>query len=231
MAYHTRLVIAAERVIHLEIGRRAFVGRPVSVPVMLRALACFADATQASDPITMVARVTDAERMVLRAAFPAPPRWCRWRDPLRAIAQLDLVQRKRLLTRLMVMPSGLLPPEVTEGSVDPYAELRRQQKALSSPSTAADGHRPTLALAALACRARFGHAWYFNPAQYDTSDGYVPHTVAWADYEGLAALDAHAQLLSVVVQGVAQAKNATHLLASIKASAFPRDPLYTALTH
>jgi hypothetical protein len=231
VAYHTRLVLAAERPVSLEIGRAAYVGRPVSVPVMLRALACFAEAAQARDPATLLDRLQTAEMLVLRAAFPAPPRWRWWQDPMRAIARLDHVQRTRLLTRLMAMPSGLLPPEVDPAPVDPYAELRRQQKALSSPATPADGHRPTLALAALACRARFGDAWYYNPARWGTSDGYVPHAVAWAEYEGLAALDASAQLLAVVAQGVLHAKNHLHLLATMKATAYPRDPLYSALTH
>lgn len=231
MAYHTRLALAAERPVSLEIGRAAFVGRPVSVPVMLRALALYADAAQSREPSTMLRLLEEANHLVMRAAFPKPPRWRWWQDPLRAIARLDHPTQKRILTRLMIMPSGLLPPEVDDTPIDPYAELRRQQKALSSPSTPVGGHRPTLALAALTCRARFGNAWYYNPAQYTTSDGYVPHTVAWADYEGLGALDAHAQLLQVVAQGVLHTKDAQRTLGTMRANAYPRDPLYAALSH
>lgn len=228
MQYHTALALAAERPVSLEIGRAAFVGRPVSVPVILRALALIAEAQRASTVQHANAGVLEAEHLVLRAAFPAPPRWKWWQDPLRTIATIDGNNRARLLRRLMTVPDGMAAPAPEE---DYYAELRRQQKALSSPSTPVTGHRPTLSLAALTCRATFGELWYYNPDRWPTSDGYVPHAVCWVEYHGLAALEARAQLTTISAHAVLKSgKGARREIDKLMAHAFPGDPLLAPLS-
>lgn len=216
MLYHTALVTQAGQRFPVTIGGRRFVARPISVPVMLHVMAAIGsgDAT----------RTQAAHAALLRAAFPRPR--FGWRDPLRWVARLDAPALGLLIRRLTRIPHDA-PPDVAD---DPRAAMAaRQRAAVQGATRATHGPRPTLLLAAQACRAAFGHAWYYAPNEYDTVDGYVPHDVCWLEFAGLSALDARAQLTQVHAHAVATSgKKAEQALRSLLAQAYPTDPLTTA---
>ena len=197
------------------IGGRPVVARPVSVPVMLRVLAGWAS----REPAQML----EAEAMLLRAAFPRAAWWARWRrDPVDVVRALPTALRRAVLQRLTRVPADAAP---TADGDDPLAATRAWQRAAVRPAQS-HGPRPTLLLAAQACRAHFGHGWYYAPGEYQTADGYVPHDVAWLEYYGLQALDARAQLVQVQAHAVAHAgKDARRSLQALMRAAYPADPL------
>ncbi len=220
-AYHTQLALEAARPFPLEIGRAVFVARPVSVPVVLQAMADAADRS--------VAGVLASRARLLAAAFPRAPWWCPWRDAHRAIARLDEPTQQRIFSRILRVPHDHAPSVVSE---DPYAELRRQQRALSRPSAAPGGRSATLLLAALTCRARFGESWYFNPDRWPTHDGYVPHAVAWVEYLGVTALEAREKLAAFDARRLQlPTRDQQTELDRVLATAFPGDPLYAAVQY
>lgn len=216
MAYHTGLVTQAGRPFPVQIGDRRLVARPLSVPVVLEVMA----ATASGD----VARVVAAHHALLRAAFPRPR--FGWRDPLRALAVLDGAAMRRLIERLTRVPHDA-PVAAAD---DPLAATRAWQRAaVHGDGAKQTGPRPTLLLAAQACRAVFGEAWYYAPGRWATVDGYVPHDVCWLEFAGLSALDARAQLTHVHAHVVATSgKKAEQALRSLLAQAYPADPLTTA---
>jgi hypothetical protein len=158
---------------------------------------------------------------LLRAAFPRP-RWAWWRDPVRQVLRAPVEIRAALLARLMRVPHD---PAPGEDASDPHAATRAWQRAAVRPRTA-HGPRPTLLLAAQACRAQFGETWYYNPSRWPTADGYVPHDVCWVEFAGLAALEARAQLVLVQAHAVSHAgKQARTAIDGVLRAAYPSDPL------
>jgi len=211
MAYHTRLALDSGRPVPMQIGGRSVVARPVSVPVMLAVLSASASGD--------IARMVQAEILLLRAAFPRP-RFA-WRDPVRAALALPHDLRRAIIHRLARIPADPPPDE----SDDPLAATRAWQRAAVRPAVPT-GPRPTLLLAAQACRAAYGESWYFDPARWQTTDGYVPHDVCWIEYAGLAALEARAQLLHVHAHAVAHSgKGVRRAVDALLREAFPLDPL------
>jgi hypothetical protein len=211
VAYHTALALAAGRPVPITIGRRTVVARPVSVPVMLRVSA----ASAVGSPLAML----DAEYQLLRAAFPRPR--FGWRDPVRTIARLPQEIRAAIAQRLM-------RPPVVEAmdTADPISALAAKQRAAVHGHRHAAEPRPTLLLAAQACRATYGERWYFDPERWGTSDGYVPHEVCWVEYLGLSALEARAQLLLARGTRIAQSGDDYASLArQLLVASYPPDPL------
>jgi hypothetical protein len=214
VAYHTALALDAGQPFPIEIEGRLVIARPVSVPVMLQVLR----ASAAGD----VAHILAAEARLLRAAFPRPR--FGWRDPVRTIVGLPIPIRQAIIGRLMRVPHDA---PADEGS-DPLAATRAWQRAAVRPAVS-NGPRPTLLLAAQACRAMFGESWYFDPHRWQTTDGYVPHDVAWVEFMGLAALEARAQLTHVHAHAVANSgKQARRSLDALVRQAYPVDPLTAA---
>ena len=214
MAYHTALALDAGQPFPIAIGERLVTARPVSVPVMLRVMRAAA--------VGDVHNILDAEARLLRAAFPRPR--FGWRDPVRAIVTLPIEIRQAIIARLMRVPHDAPLPDDT----DPLAATRAWQRAAVRPAVS-NGPRPTLLLAAQACRATFGESWYYDPSRWQTTDGYVPHDVAWIEFFGLAALEARAQLTHVGAHVVANAgKHARRSLDALVRQAYPVDPLTAA---
>jgi len=188
------------------------VSRPVSVPVMLMVLS----AAASRDPV----RMGLAESLLLRAAFPRP-RWCWWTDPVRALVRGPIDLRRAVVARLTRIPQDA-PARVED---DPLAATRAWQRAAVRPVDL-DVPRPTLLLAAQACRAMFGNDWYFNPTQWRTSDGYVPFDVCWTEFAGLSALEARAQLVQVQAHAVAHSgKQSRGAVDALIRTVYPMDPL------
>jgi hypothetical protein len=214
VAYHTALALDAGQPFPVEIEGRLVMARPVSVEVMLRVMR----ASAAGD----VAGILEAESRLLRAAFPRPR--FGWRDPVRTIVQLPIPIRQAIIGRLMRVPHDV----PLDDDTDPLAATRAWQRAAVRPKVS-NGPRPTLLLAAQACRAVFGHGWYWSPKEYQTTDGYVPHDVCWIQYFGLAALEARAQLTHVHAHVVANSgKHARRSLDALVRQAYPVDPLTAA---
>jgi hypothetical protein len=222
VAYHTALALAAGRPFPVVIGERTVIARPVSVEVMLRVNA----ASAAGSPSAMA----EAEYQLLRAAFPRPR--FGWRDPVRTIARLPIEIRVAIVQRLM------RPPVVeAKDSDDPLAALAAKQRAAVHGHRHANEPRPTLLLAAQACRAQFGESWYYNPDRWcvlrtpdgdlpGTVDGYVPHDVCWAQFIGLSALEAREQLLQARSARIASSGNEyASLTRQLLVAAYPPDPL------
>jgi hypothetical protein len=215
VAYHTALALAAGQPFPITIEKRLVVARPVSVPVMLEVLRAAAS--------TDVGQILQAEQRLLRAAFPRPR--FGWRDPVRALVRLPIAIRQAVIARLMRVPHDV--PIETDAQ-DPLAATRAWQRAAVRPAVAS-GPRPTLLLAAQACRAVFGEGWYYAPGRWQTTDGYVPHDVAWIEFMGLAALEARQQLVHVHAHAVAHAgKQARRSLDALVRAAYPLDPLTAA---
>jgi hypothetical protein len=214
VAYHTALALDAGQPFPVRIGDRLVIARPVSVPVMLQ--------VQRAAAVGDARGIMDAEARLLRAAFPRPR--FGWRDPVRTIVTLPLPIRQALIARLMRVPHDVPMDDAN----DPLAATRAWQRAAVRP-VVSNGPRPTLLLAAQACRAVFGHEWYFNPREYQTTDGYVPHDVAWIEFMGLAALEARAQLTHVHAHAVAHSgKHVRRSLDALFRQAYPADPLTAA---
>jgi len=52
----------------------------------------------------------------------------------------------------------------------------------------------SLGLAAAHCERFFGAGWYFNPARWDTVDGYAPWSVVWIAWRSLQSIAAWERL-------------------------------------
>jgi hypothetical protein len=214
MAYHTALALDAGQPFPIAIEGRLVTARPVSVPVMLEVLR----AAASGDP----QHALTAEARLLRAAFPRPR--FGWRDPVRAIVRLPIPLRRALVDRLTRIPHTA-PPVVPD---DPLEATRAWQRAAVRPAVS-NGPRPTLLLAAQACRATFGESWYYSPGRWQTTDGFVPHDVAWIEFLGLSVLDARAQLIHVQSHAIAQSgKHARRSVDALIRAAYPLDPLTAA---
>jgi hypothetical protein len=220
VAYHTALVLAAGRPFPVQIGERTVVARPVSVPVALDVQAALASGD--------VLRMEAAYRQLLRAAFPRPR--LGWRDPVRLVAALPVAIQRGLFQRLLRVPHDA---PVVASSDDPLAATRAWQKAAvrGDGTQASRGPRPTLLLAAQACRATYGEAWYYAPHRWATTDGYVPHDICWLEFAGLSALEARAQLQQINAHVVAHSgKDARRSVDALIRDAYPIDPLTTPPT-
>jgi hypothetical protein len=214
VAYHTALALAAGQPFPITIEGRLVIARPVSVPVMLE--------VQRAAAVGDLASILQAESRLLRAAFPRPR--FGWRDPVRTIVTLPIAIRQAIIARLTRVPHDA----PVANDTDPLAATRAWQRAAVRPS-APTGPRPTLLLAAQACRAMFGESWYYAPDRWQTADGYVPHDVAWIEFLGLAALEARAQLVQVHAHAVAHSgKHARRSLDALVRQAYPADPLTAA---
>ncbi len=214
MGYHTALALDAGQPFPVNIEGRLVIAHPVSVPVMLE--------VQRASVVGDVRGVLDAEARLLRAAFPRPR--FGWRDPVRAIVRLPIKLRQAIIARLMRVPHDA----PIDDASDPLAATRAWQRAAVRP-VVTNGPRPTLLLAAQACRAVFGESWYYAPDRWQTTDGYVPHDVAWIEFMGLAALEARAQLTHVHAHVVANSgKHARRSLDALVRQAYPVDPLTAA---
>jgi len=216
VAYHTALVLQAGRPFPVHIRERTVVARPISVPVMLQMLSAFAEATNDG--------LQAATQQLLRAAFPRPR--LGWRDPLRAISALSDDLQLAVVHRLMRMPDigGVV------GETDAASAIAQAQRAAATQSRSAHAPRPTLLLAAQACRAQFGESWYFDPRRWATVDGYVPHDVCWVEYTGLMAIEARRQLREVSAAVLAQGGDkAKHDIRRLVVESMPLDPITVAL--
>jgi hypothetical protein len=213
VSYHTALLLAAGRPFPVQIGTRTVVARPVSVPVALE--------VQAALSTGDVGRMEAAYRQLLRAAFPRPR--FGWRDPVRLVAGLPSAVQRALFQRLLRVPR-----DVPDVSTDPLAATRAWQRAAvrGDGTTGRSGPQPTLLLAAQACRAMYGEAWYYAPHRWATTDGYVPHDICWLEFAGLSALEARSQLAQVNAHVVAHSgKDARRSVGALIRAAYPPDPL------
>lgn len=58
----------------------------------------------------------------------------------------------------------------------------------------ANGYQVELGLAARQCELYYGASWYWNPARWGTSDGYVPFGILWDAWRTLQSLTAWQRL-------------------------------------
>lgn len=223
MKYCAAVVLAAERPIPVRVGRFGYVARPVSVPVMLRVIDLTARAK--ANPADAPALLFEAELALLRAAFPRPSWWMRWRDPVPALlANGDIAQRRAMLERLTAMPVTA-PVE----AADPLAWIKKAQRTAVQGTT--KGPAPTLAVAAFTMRVVLGEQWWHNP-RYGTADGYVPHAQCWADYMGYDAFEARARLNLVQAHAVLQSGKQSRVhIAALMESVYPGEPAAPSYPH
>lgn len=235
-----RTTVAGERPCELTLpDGRAYTARLVSARTVLR----FIDAMRRSEDALRVALValqaatiddaretaTDALRAaisaqqaalvaLLRAAFPWRRRLAFWRDPVRQILALPVEMQKRVLDALYAVPGR------AESDLSDIEKEMRRQRELVRPRAAHAERGPTLALAVLTCEARMGAGWYYDPARWNTVDGYAPHGVVWLTYEGLMALDAQSQL--AMTDAIALAfggEKSASVREQVMARAYPRE--------
>jgi len=214
MPYRTELALAAWHRTLVTIAGVTYAARPVSVPVLLRAL----QLGRSGDHL----QILQGEDSLLRAAFPRVGWWRA--DPVRLIQRAGVEVRRAMMEKITSVP---FRDEKPDASSDMYAAQREHERKAVRPAGDGPVLGPTLAIAAATCRSRFGETWYFNPERWPTSDGYVPHTVAWADYAALIAIDARIQLDAVVAHTISQSgKAARPAVEALNKAAYPIDPLF-----
>lgn len=62
----------------------------------------------------------------------------------------------------------------------------------------------SLGLACAQCEAFWGASWYFNPARWDTVDGYVPFPVLWDAWRTMQSVAAWQRLQMMHAVALAQ---------------------------
>ncbi len=144
----------------------------------------------------------------MAAAFPVPS----WRTPAarlrhwwqapgaRIKAIPDEAVRRRVIAALLTGPTKKAEPEKPQ-TIEEQVIARHRAIA----SRAAGGHAPSLAVIVATLRAALGDGWYWNPARYGTTDGYVPVRQALVDYAGHHAVQSAAMLREATAARLAQA--------------------------
>lgn len=182
MHFSASLLTEAMRPVAIVIGRTTYVARPISTPQMLRLQA----ATVSGDSTRQLVAFAET----LRAAFPRR----RWRDPVKIILGMrdsNTAKRDAIVKALFRVPGSTDDRRLDES---PLEQMRREQRAAVHGSAFARGPAPTLATASVVVRAAYGDTWYYNPARWNTADGYAPFPVTWVEYVGLLTLDAKQRL-------------------------------------
>ena len=162
--------------------------------------------------------------LVLRSVFPR--RW--WHrftgDPVALIIELGHVApalQEKVLARLVTVP-GAMQNEATV-SDDPNEALRRAQRLAVYGREDGPTARGSLATAALVVRSAYGDGWYWNPARWQTADGYAPFAVCLLEYAGLQALEARRRLEIADGFALSHAKDPKRVRAQLEKMAYPSD--------
>jgi hypothetical protein len=124
------------------------------------------------------------------------------------------------LKKLVTVPGS--DRDVSRETEDPIEVIRRAQR-MSVHGTATKDGAVSLVMAALSVRAVYGHTWYFNPAEWPTSDGYVPFAVALVEYAGVQALDVRRRLEVADGFSLAHAKDPRREREKMHAMAYPTE--------
>jgi hypothetical protein len=231
--YTAHALTAASRPVVLTIGRasdrrglralsrwwvrrfRTWTARPISTAQML--------ALQAANADGVVPYVIELA-LVLRSVFPR--RW--WHrltgDPVARILRLGQQSPElqgRVLRRLVTVPGA--DRDESKDTTDLYAELRAAQRRAVYGEQGARGPSLSLASAAMTVRAAYGDAWYWNPARWQTADGYAPFAVCLLEYAGLQALDARRRLEVADGFAIAHAKDPKRVRSQLEKVAYPSD--------
>lgn len=147
-------------------------------------------------------------RVVLQAVFPR--RWYQrvTGDPVRLILELFAdIGTRELGNRVVESLVTTTTPDAPAAPLSPWEQLRAQQRREVYGDRGRKGGGVSLEVTALCTRAALGETWYWNPARWPTSDGYVPFSVCVLEYIGLQSLDARARLLMADGYALANARD------------------------
>jgi hypothetical protein len=200
MVYSSSSIAEAGRPWRLQIGDVAVVPRPVSVVVAMRVDAALRNGDATAKALAVIE--------LLSAAFPDPSwrhplqRWQHYRhSPVKLIAQIDDEAIRRSVISALLTGPVKKPAPVATMTIEEQMHERHQAIA----SRASTGHAPSLAVIVATLRHALGESWYYNPARYDTTDGYVSMRQALVDFAGHHAVEAGAVLRDATAARLAQA--------------------------
>lgn len=157
--------------------------------------------------------------VVLREVLPRRW-WYRFTgDPVRMVFALPDDVRRLVLKAVVTQP-GTDRDVSGEGDADDIAALAALQRRARFGDQQADAG-VSLAVAALSVRAAYGETWYWNPARWDTSDGYAPFALCLAEYAGVQTLEVRRRL--EVADGYSLAHAKPHERAKVSRMAYPAE--------
>lgn len=177
----------------------------------------------AQSPAAYVSALAD----VLRAVLP----WRWWYvitgDPVRAILALGMVDQalqSLVLHRMVtVQEQG---PDLSRQPEDPVSLLRQAQRRALYGDEQTRGPSMSLTTVSLTVRCALGHAWYYAPGVWPTSDGYAPFAATIVEHAGLQAFDARRRLELADGFALAHVRDPKPVRAALEALAYP-----SALVH
>ena len=157
----------------------------------------------------------------LRQALPR--RW--WHaitgDPVALILGLPQELSERVL-RVLVEAPGTSRDVSKE--LDPMQIMAEQQRRLARGGRQHETQL-TLAMAAASVRQVYGETWFFDPARWPTTDGYVPFALALVEAEGVRALEARHKLVLVESAMIPTTKQPARAMRQLVREAFPPEAI------
>jgi hypothetical protein len=173
----------------LTLGGTVYRGRPLSAEAVRRAQRALEQAG------TDVAAGTAVLERLMRLAFPLQWRFLWIGDPVRRWARHP--GRQHLLKAFLTIPAVKTEP-VREPDEWDRLEAAQRVEDVGGPAVTLD----------TVCRlteAAMGAGWYWNPARWDTWDGYAPYDVVWRAWTTMQQARAFERLNQVRAIGITQA--------------------------
>ena len=174
----------------LTLGGAEYVGRPLSAEAVRVALAEVTRAATDADGMVVLERL-------LRKAFPLRWRYLWIGDPVRRWARHP--GRNQLLKAFLTLPAEKVEPT---REPDEWDRLEAMQ---TVPDPSGGGQVVTLETVCRLTELTMGAAWYWNPARWDTWDGYAPYDVVWRAWRTIQQERAFQRLNLVRATTIAQA--------------------------